>query len=242
MEVFDGPGTWPAILTEPYTYVNAPLAAFYGIPGVTGDEFQKVSLDTTQRLGLLTQGGMMTGTTITNFTNPVRRGAFVINQLMCRGLEVPVGLMVTPPDPYSANTGRERYSIHSKNDACAGCHHQLDPSGFAFENYDAVGLFRTTENGEMIDPSGEVPDMPNGEVSGPIELVQKLAQNEEVQNCFASKWLDYGYGQTLSADNPDDVCQREALAAQFRAVGFNVKKLLVELTQTDGFLYLGAQP
>jgi hypothetical protein len=240
-EVFDGPGTWTGILTEPYTYVNAPLAAFYGIEGVTGDDFQKVPVDTSQRLGLLLQGGLMTGTTVTNFTNPVRRGAFVINQLMCRGLEVPVGLAVTPPDPYSAKTGRERYSIHSMNDACKGCHHQLDPMGFALENYDSVGLFRATENGETIDASGEIPDMPNGEVSGPIELVQKLAQNEEVQNCFASKWLDFGYGQTLSADNPDDVCQREALAAQFRSVGFNVKRLLVELTQTDGFLYLGSQ-
>jgi hypothetical protein len=83
--------------------------------------------------------------------------------------------------------------------------------------------------------------MEAGEVSGPLELVQKLAQNAEVQACFAAKWLDYGYGQTLSADSPDDVCTREALAAKFRDVGFNVKKLLVELTQTDGFLYLGAQ-
>jgi hypothetical protein len=112
--------------------------------------------------------------------------------------------------------------------------------GFPFENYDAVGLYRTTENGVTIDASGSIPDMENGEVSGPIELVQKLAQNVEVQSCFASRWLDYGYGQTLSADNPDDVCTREALAAKFREVGFNVKKLMVELTQTDGFLYLGA--
>jgi hypothetical protein len=241
-EVFDGPGTWPGILTEPYTFVNAELAAFYGIPGVTGTEFQKVNVDTTQRLGLLTQGAIMTGTTVTNFTNPVRRGAFVTNHLMCRGLEVPIGLMVSPPDPYSAPTGRERYSIHSANPACAGCHGQLDPLGFALENYDAVGLYRVSENGVTIDASGVVPDMPNGEVGGPIELAQKLAQNEEVQNCFAAKWLDYGYGQTLDPLNADDVCTREALAARFRASGFNVKKLLVELTQTDGFLYLGAQP
>jgi hypothetical protein len=184
----------------------------------------------------------MTGTTVTNFTNPVRRGAFVLNQLMCRGLEVPIGLMVTPPDPYSAPTARERYSLHSKNDACKGCHAQLDPMGFPFENYNAVGLYRVTENDVTIDASGEIPDMPNGTVSGPLELVQKLAQNEEVQNCFASKWLDYGYGQTLSADSADDVCTREALGAKFRESGTDVKKLLVELTQTDGFLYLGAQP
>jgi hypothetical protein len=241
-EVFDGPGTWTGILTEPYTFVNQQLAAYYGMSGVTGDTFQKVPVDTTQRLGLLTQGALMTGTTVTNFTNPVRRGAFVINQLMCRNLQVPIGLMVSPPDPYSAPTARERYSIHSQSSACAGCHLQLDPMGFPFENYDAVGLYRTTENGVTIDASGAVPDMVGGEVNGPLELVQKLAQNEEVQACFAAKWLDYGYGQTLSADNPDDVCTREALAAKFRDVGFNVKKLLVELTQTDGFLYLGSQP
>ena len=240
-EVFDGPGTWTGILTAPYTFVNDELATFYGLSGVTGSDFRQVPLDTTRRLGLLTQGAIMTGTTVTNFTNPVRRGAFVINQLMCRGLEVPIGLMVTPPDPYSAPTGRERYTIHSQSAACRGCHSQLDPMGFAFENYDAVGLYRETENGVMIDASGAVPDMPDGEVSGPLELVQKLAQNQEVQDCFASKWLDFGYGQTLSADQADDVCTREALAAKFRAAGTNVKELLVELTQTDGFLYLGAQ-
>ncbi len=240
-EVFDGPGTWTGILTEPYTFVNQQLAAYYGIPGVTGDTFQKAPVDTTQRLGLLTQGGVMTGTTVTNFTNPVRRGAFVINQLMCRGLEVPIGLMVTPPDPYSAATGRERYTLHSQDPSCRGCHSQMDPMGFALENYDAVGLYRATENGETIDASGEIPDMPDGAVSGPIELVQKLAQNQEVQNCFVSKWLDYAYGQTLQADSPQDVCQREALAAAFRQSGFNIKKMLLDLTQTDGFLYLGAQ-
>jgi hypothetical protein len=240
-EVFDGPGTWSGILTEPYTFVNQTLATYYGISGVTGDSFQKVPVDTTQRLGLLTQGAIMTGTTVTNFTNPVRRGAFILNQLMCRNLQVPIGLMVTPPDPYSAATARERYSLHSKNSACAGCHQQLDPMGFPFENYDAVGLYRTTENGETIDASGAVPDMDDGEVSGPLELIQKLAQNDEVQACFASKWLDFGYGQTLNGGSPDDVCTREALAAKFREGGFNVKNLLVELTQTDGFLYLGAQ-
>ena len=240
-EVFDGPGTWTGILTEPYTFVNQTLGTYYGLTGITGDTFQKVPVDTTQRLGLLTQGALMTGTTVTNFTNPVRRGAFIMNQLMCRGLTVPVGLMVTPPDPYSAPTARERYSLHSQNAQCAGCHSQLDPLGFSLENYDAVGLYRTTENNVQIDASGAIPDMVGGDVSGPIELVQKLAQNSEVQSCFASRWLDYGYGQTLSADNPDDVCTREDLAARFGTSGFNVKELLVELTQTDGFLYLGSQ-
>jgi hypothetical protein len=250
-EVFEGPGTWTGILTAPYTYVNAQLATYYGMTGVVGDEFQKVNTNPAQRLGLLTQGSMMVGTTVTDVTNPVRRGGFIVNQLMCRGIELPtdpnVLSQVKPPDPYSAPTGRERYTIHSQDPICAGCHSQLDPLGFSLENYDAVGLFRATENDVMIDASGEIPDMPNGTVSGPIELAQKLAANEEVQNCFASKWLDFAYGQTLAshdkaqAEIAADQCTREQLAASFRANGFNVKQLLVDLTQTDGFLYLGTQ-
>jgi hypothetical protein len=249
-EVFEGPGTWTGILTAPYSYMNATLAAYYGITGVVGDEFQKVNTNPTQRLGVLTHGSIMVGTTVTDVTNPVRRGAFVVNQLMCRGLELPTDLpseLLEPPDQASAPTGRQRYTMHSDNPQCSGCHSQLDPLGFSLENYDAVGQYRTTEGGEMIDPSGSVPDMPNGTVSGPIELAQKLAANEEVQNCFAAKWLDYGYGQKLAdhektpAEIAADQCTREQLAASFRTGGFNVKQLLVDLTQTDGFLYLGAQ-
>jgi hypothetical protein len=187
----------------------------------------------------------MVGTTVTDVTNPVRRGGFIINELMCRELELPTDPaileQVKPPDPYSAPTGRQRYTLHKADPVCAGCHAQLDPLGFSLENYDAVGLYRATENGVMIDPSGEVPDMPDGAVSGPIELAQKLAANEEVQNCFASKWLDFAYGQKLETSHAADQCTREQLAAAFRASGFNVKQLLVDLTQTDGFLYLGAQ-
>jgi hypothetical protein len=244
-EVFEGVGTWTGMLTAPYTYVNATLAAYYGIPGVAGETFQKVNTDPTQRLGLLTQGSIMVGTTVTDFTNPVRRGGFIINEIMCRHIELPTDpailAQVKPPDPYSAPTGRERYTQHKQDPVCAGCHAQLDPLGFSLENYDAVGLYRATEGGVMIDPSGEVPDMPDGIVSGPIELAQKLAANEEVQNCFASKWLDFAYGQTLHTSNAADQCTREQLAASFRASGFNVKQLLVDLTQTDGFLYLGVQ-
>jgi hypothetical protein len=244
-EVFDGPGTWTGILTAPYTYVNSTLATYYGIPNVSGDDFQKVATDPARRLGLLTQGALMVGTTVTDITNPVRRGGFIINELMCRELELPTDPaileQVKPPDPYSAPTGRERYTLHKQDPVCAGCHAQLDPLGFSFENYDAVGLYRETENDVIIDASGEVPDMPNGTASGPIELIQKLAANEEVQNCFASKWLDFAYGQKLHRTEPADQCTREQLGAAFRASGFNVKQLLVDLTQTDGFLYLGSQ-
>ncbi|WP_438020476.1 DUF1592 domain-containing protein [Sorangium sp. So ce315] len=236
-EVFEGEGTWPAILTAPYTFLNGPLAEFYGVPGVTGDEFRKVELDTTQRLGILTHAGMMAGTTHSNTTNPVVRGSFVLQKLMCVTIPLPTGDIlekVKPPDPYSGKTARERFSQHSEDPTCAGCHQFMDPVGFAFENYDAVGLYRATENDVVIDPSGFVPGE-LGEVSGPIELAQKLAESDDVQRCFSKRWAEYAYGLTLRAE---DACTGQAVRDAFEASGYNVKQLIIDLTQTDAFLYL----
>ncbi|AUX28892.1 MULTISPECIES: DUF1592 domain-containing protein [Sorangium] len=238
-EIFEGTGSWASILTAPYTFMNERLAAFYGVSGVKGDEFQKVELDTTQRLGLLTQAGVMAGTTHSNNTNPVVRGSFVLQKLMCIPIPLPTGDIlekVKPPDPYSGATARDRFSQHSKDKACAGCHQFMDPVGFAFENYDAVGLYRTTENDVVIDPSGTVPGT-LGDVSGPIELVQKLAASEEVQHCFAKRWSEFAYGLTL---RKEDQCTEQAVTTAFEASGYNVKQLLIDLTQTDAFHYLAS--
>ncbi|WP_437626485.1 DUF1592 domain-containing protein [Sorangium sp. So ce1151] len=236
-EIFEGTGTWASVLTAPYTFMNGPLAAFYGVSGVTGDEFQKVQLDTTQRLGLLTQAGMMAGTTHSNTTNPVTRGSFVLQKLMCLKIPLPTGDIlerVKPPDPYSGATARERFSQHSQDEVCRTCHQFMDPVGFTFENYDAVGLFRTTENDVTIDASGSLPGTP-GTVSGPTELVQKLAEAEEVHDCFATRWTEYAYGLTLRAE---DACTKQAITTAFNASGYNVKQLLIDLTQTDAFHYI----
>ncbi|MGK3982321.1 DUF1592 domain-containing protein [Sorangium sp. So ce136] len=236
-EIFEGTGTWASVLTAPYTFMNGPLAAFYGVSGVTGDEFQEVQLDTTQRLGLLTQAGLMAGTTHSNTTNPVVRGSFVLQKLMCQKIPLPTGDIlerVKPPDPYSGATARDRFSQHSKDEVCRSCHQYMDPVGFTFENYDAVGLFRTTENDVTIDASGSLPGTP-GTVSGPTELVQKLAEAEEVHSCFATRWAEYGYGLTLRAE---DACTKQAITSAFKASGYNVKQLLIELTQTDAFHYI----
>ncbi|WP_438021788.1 DUF1592 domain-containing protein [Sorangium sp. So ce233] len=239
-EVFEGTGTWPSILTAPYTFMNGPLATFYGVDGVTGDEFQQVQLDTTQRLGILTQAGVMAGTTHSNTTNPVTRGSFVIQKLMCTKIPLPTGDIlerVKPPDPYTGATARDRFSQHSQDAVCAGCHQFLDPAGFPFENYDAVGLFRTTENDVQIDASGGVPGT-DVTVSGPIELVRALAENEDVLSCFATRWAEFGYGLTLRSE---DACTKQDVTTAFKASGYNVKQLLVELTQTDAFHYMAAR-
>lgn len=240
-EIFQGPGSWQQALLAPYTFVNETLANYYGIPGVVGDTFQQVNIDTTHRLGLLSQGGIQTGTAITNFTNPVRRGVFLLRNMMCVDLPPPpeeLAGVVKPPDPYSGATGRERYSIHAEQVVCAGCHGVMDPPGFGLENYDAVGLWRDTENDVLIDASGTLDPLGGAPFSGPIELIQLIANSQQTQNCFAHNWLTYAYGRAITEE---DVCSESKVQVDFTESGYNIKQLLLSLTQTDAFLYLPAQ-
>ena len=246
-EIFSGTGTWPSILTANYTYLNGPLATYYGISGVTGNTFQKVPVDTTKRLGLLTQGAVMTGSTVTNSTNPVLRGSFIVNKLMCQNIGLPsdpaILALVKPPMDVTGTTGRERFSQHSLQTICRGCHSLMDPVGFAFENYDAVGQYRTTDGGQMIDASGKLPDeggVTEPTVIGGIEIAKQLAQSEVAQQCFAQHWLEYGYGRTLHGQ-PQELCLQEKINTAFKASGYNVKQLMLDLTQTPAFLYMPSQ-
>jgi hypothetical protein len=237
-EIFEGSGTWPGILTADYTFANEALAQFYGIPGVQGDEFQKVPIDTTQRLGLLTQAGLVAGPIHSNETNPVVRGAFIVQKIMCMTIPLPtaddVVDDVTPPDPDSGATARERFSRHSEDPTCRGCHQLMDPVGFPLESYDPVGLWRDTENGVTLDLSGSVPGA-EGTIDGPVELVAKIAEQPQTHACFAKHWSSFAYGRTLGVD---DQCTSSLIEDRFEASGYDVFELLLGLTQTDDFLYL----
>jgi hypothetical protein len=237
-EIFEGGGTWPSALTAPYTFVNAALAGYYGLPGVQGTSFQKVALDTTRRLGFVTHASVLTGTTPSDNTNPVLRGSFLVQKLLCMKIPPPdaaIAAKVKAPEPYSGKTARERFTKHRQDPVCSSCHVQMDPVGLALENFDAVGLYRTQENGVTIDASGSVPGVP-GTIDGPVELIRKLATADAAQDCFASHWLELAYGKSLG---PGDQCLEAAVKIAFQKSGYNVRQLLLSLTQTDAFLYLG---
>jgi hypothetical protein len=245
-EIFGGSGTWPGALTAPYTYANEELANFYGIPGVTGPEFRQVMLpDTSKRLGLLTQGAIQAGTAVSNYTNPVRRGVFLLREILCADLEDPpadIAESIMPPEPTSGATGRERYSAHSTIALCASCHATMDPPGFALENFDAVGLWRDTEGGVTIDASGELPSLLPAPFNGPIELVQQIAASPQAQNCFAEKWMTFGYGREIDTlTDTADACNAVSIQESFAASGYNIQQLLLSLTQTEAFLYLSPE-
>jgi hypothetical protein len=153
---------------------------------------------------------------------------------------------VKPPDPFiegvSSEEGREtarmRYEEHrSLDNVCITCHAVLDPPGFGLENYDAVGLWRDQENGVTIDATGDIAVL-GGTFNGPFELAQNIAETETAYTCFADNWSRFAYGRKL--EDAADACLAQDLMTTFAATGYNVKELLLALTQTDAFLYLPA--
>jgi hypothetical protein len=242
--IFQNPGSsWKDAFLADYTFVNGPMAQFYGINGVTGNTFVKTPIDTTKRIGFLTQAGMMTGTITTNKSNPVLRGSFIINKLLCRHISLPTDpailAQVKVPEDTSGATARERFSKHSTQAICATCHKNIDPFGFTLENFDPIGQWRDDEGTTPIDTKVTLPGG-GPMVNGPVEMVKAIAGTDEAQTCFASHWLDFAYGRSVSDDA--DECTIAIVNSAFKKADYNVKQLLLNLTQTDAFLYYPGNP
>ena len=232
--VWNGAGDLATIFTAPYTFVNEALATFYGIPGVTGDAFQKVNLDTARRSGLLTQASILTLTTPGSRTDPVVRGKWVYTKILCGKVDDPPPDVPELPEPVPGQSVRDRLALHRAAAECAGCHVLMDPIGFAFENFDGVGLWRDTENGVAIDTSGEIAESDvAGPINGVLELSQRVAQSRDVRNCYAGRFMTYAYGRAITSN---DSCSRAALETAFEQAQGNIKELMLAVTQTDGFL------
>jgi hypothetical protein len=234
--MWKGDASLTTLLTAPYSYVNGKLAAFYGIKGVTGEAFQKVTLDPAQRAGFLTQAAFLAGHSLPTQTDPVRRGKFVREQFFCQiPPPPPPDLMVRPPDLAPNLTTRERFAQHATDAQCATCHKLMDPIGLGFENFDALGQWRDTEAGRAIDASGELvlTDV-DGPFVGPRELGKKLTESAMVRSCLVKQWFRFGYGRS---EMPEDQCTIETLKALYDSKGRNARELLVALTQTDTFMF-----
>lgn len=233
--IWSGAGDLATVFTAPYTFVNGALATFYGIQGVTGDAFQKVSLDVTRRAGLLTQASILTLTTPGSRTDPVVRGKWIYTKILCGTVEDPPLNVPKLPDPVPGQSVRERLTMHRQDPACQGCHAVMDPLGLPFEHFDGVGLWRDTDNGAAIDVSGEVPEIDvAGPFNGVVELAQKVAQSGDVRSCYAGRYLTYAYGRSITAS---DECSRTAVETTFEQSVGNIKELMLAVTQTDGFLF-----
>jgi hypothetical protein len=163
------------LLTSDYTFVNERLAEHYGIPRVYGSQFRRVPITDPNRRGLLGQGSILTVTSYPNRTSVVQRGKWILENLL--------GTPPPPPPPDVPElkpttesgkklTMREQMQAHRANPVCAACHGRMDPIGFALENYDGVGKWRTEDGGSVIDASGKLPD--GTEFQGPAGLTELL--------------------------------------------------------------------
>ena len=194
------------LLRADYTFVNERLAKHYGIPGIYGSRFRKVTAgENGGRGGLLRQGSFLTVSSYATRTSPVLRGKWVLENLI--GLPPPPPLPAVPALPENPETGRkqtmrERLAVHRVNQPCAGCHRLMDPIGFALENYDAVGRFRTREDDAPVDVKGELPS--GRAFEGAQGLRQALLERPDVfLTTFTEKLMTYALGRGVShADAP----------------------------------------
>jgi hypothetical protein len=236
--LWKGDSKLATLLTAPYTFLNGPLAAYYGVTGVTGDTFQQVMLDPAQRGGFLTQAGLLSvlGNNDVGLTSLVFRGRFVREQLLCQPIPDPPADAQDMNPPFTASTTAREWSVARRAKAtCGACHEQIDPIGLGLENFDAVGLYRTTDKGKPVDAAGELTGTDvDGPFTGAPALAKKLATSTTARDCLVTQWFRYAYGRDVT---PRDACTVATLDRVFAASGGNVRELLLALTQTDAFLF-----
>jgi hypothetical protein len=209
-----------SLLKTDHTYLNERLARHYGIPHIHGNRFRRVALDADSvRGGLLRQGSILTVTSYATRTSPVIRGKWVLENLLGSPPPPPPGNVPPLKDNTVAATlsVRERLAEHRANAACASCHQLIDPPGFSLEHFDAVGRWRTIDEGSPIDATGGLPD--GSEFTGVVGLERALLERPELfVGTLAEKLLTFALGRGVEPGDAPAIRQivREAHAADNR--------------------------
>ena len=241
--LWSGDRSLNTLLTSPLAFITAPLAPIYGVSLPRQDDGapQMVTTKPEQnRAGILTQAAVMAVQAHPDQTSPVLRGKFVRTNLLCQPPPPPPpDVNTTPPDVSAGGTARERFGGHlMAGSSCMGCHVLMDPIGLAFENYDAVGQYRTTDAGETIDASGMIAGTSDpalmGNFTGVKPLAGMLASSQQVRDCVATQWFRYAAGRS---EGDDDACSLSTLQGTFAGSGGDLVELVVAMTQTDAFWY-----
>lgn len=238
--VFWEDGTLDALFAGRFAFVNDRLAPIFGVPAPGTDELVRVELDPEERAGILTQPGWLAHRAHETVHSPIFRGTFVLEHVLCAPTPpAPPGAEseTVPLPPGTIVTTRER-TVRSHSGACASCHSRIDGVGFVFENYDALGRFRTVETSLSlpIDPSGVVRgagDM-DGPVIGAVELGERLATSRDAGRCVAEHYLRYAIGRSLT---DTDRCAANALRSALSASGGDLHELVVALVTSNTFRF-----
>jgi hypothetical protein len=239
--LWSGDRSLKALLTEPAAFVNAPLAAVYGVPAPASSNLERVELPAVQgRSGILTQAGFLSVQGHPDQTSPVLRGKFVRAMLLCQPpAPPPPDVDISLPQLDQGATARQRMAQHlAVGASCNGCHSLMDPIGLAFESFDAMGRYRDSEAGTTIDTSGEITGAADASLAGSFvgvrAMAEKLAASSQVRDCVATQWFRFAAGRS-EAEN--DECSLAGLRDTFGGSGGDVLELIVATTQTDAFWF-----
>lgn len=230
------------ILTADYTYVNERLAMHYGIPGIKGERFRRVELDGDMaiRAGILGKASSLTVPSQPGRTSPVKRGYWVLASIL--GVEPPP----PPPNvpivqPKQGSSGGDNSNVptlrqwmedHRTNPACAGCHRMMDPIGFALESFDAIGRFRSEDNGKVIDTKVQLYD---GFVVETADDLSRFLMNyrESIARNVTQKMLTYAVGRGMEFEDMPLVRQVQGVA---REDDYRFQSLIAAVVKSDAFL------
>lgn len=220
--------------------VQSATASLYSVASESS-EFEFLRLP--ERRGILSQAGLMAVLSHQNRTNPIHRGVVLMRDLLCRELPAFPGNVDTETvlrDSSTLPTARERLAPLLETGQCAGCHRLFNPVGLAFENYDAVGAYRETENGATIDASGSF-DLDGEEVAfgGPLDMISTLATSRELSACYSRQWLRYMLGRY---EQEADACLLEGVDEAVHQAGGNLESAVRFLVSSEAFVLRRNQP
>lgn len=234
-EAFASGSGWKDLLTTSETWVDAELAALYGVEGPSSG-FAKVSLPTSERRGLFTQVGFLAAHATRLQPDPIHRGVFLTKRIACNPLAAPPADLPPLPPP-QGRTNRELVADHTEqpNTSCAGCHSStINPYGFVMEGYDAAGRIRTEDNGQAVRTDAEpLLDGATFAVDGPLDLMDAMAASRAVHECYARHWLERTLGRNYRSE---DIGLIQRLGARSRD-GASIRELLVELVTSPAFTH-----
>jgi hypothetical protein len=225
-----------ALLTSHDGFVSAKTASLYGVKAPAGTGFVKTHFDPTQRSGLLTLASWLSAVSNASDTALPQRGNFVRGALLCDASPPPPANFKFDPTLITPDmTEREKFLVHTKSSTCAACHDMFDGIGFALEQYDPIGRFRTTDKGKTIDPSGTVP-LPSGKTlafSNFIDMMNQVAASPDFAKCYASQYLRYATGRETPAVG---ACELQKLTEAASTAGNTIDSLPAAVAALPSFI------
>jgi hypothetical protein len=223
------------LIDADFTFVDERLARHYGLEGVEGAEFRRVSLAGSPRGGVITQASVLTVTSNPTRTSPVKRGKWIMETLLGTPPPEPppnVPMLDESEQAILSGTLRQRMELHRKKEACAVCHRKMDALGFAMENFDAVGDWRTRDGEFPIDASGVLPD--GQSFNGPVELkaILRNSARDDFVRCLTEKMLIYALGRGLEYY---DKCAVDKIVAGLEEDDYRFSALVLGIIRSDPF-------